>query len=186
MTITVPSHLPYPLWNTEESCDSELRSNHGAALALLGYTLFCEKCPSEAVENFSQALTLMPESRSVREWRSMCYLEMGDYAKALADLDDVVRLFPQYSMAYNNRGVLYFFMDRLDEALADLNTAIALNPEHGRAYTNRAQVYCSLGQYAQAQQNCNMGRLLDGDSDEVTAAQARIFENSLKVDTTEE
>src|SRR5262249_17235506 len=97
-----------------------------------------------------------------------------------------VRLFPQYSMAYNNRGVLYFFMERLDEALADLNTAIALNPEHGRAYTNRAQVYFSLGQYYQAQQNCNMGHLLYVDSDEVTAAQARTCENSLKVDTTEE
>jgi len=178
MNFTVPSHLPYPLWNAENSPATDLRSCHGSALAWLGYTLLQEDCPAEAVEALTEALSLNPGSLSIREWRATCYLELDQYDRALADLEDVVVLDSKYATAYNNRGLCYLLMGRTSEALEDLNTAIELNPLYVKAYAIRARIYCILGQYSQAQQSCNLGLLLDPTCEELLIAQRQIFERT--------
>jgi len=185
MNIAVPSSLAYPLWNTANASDHDLRSCHGSALAQLGATLFRESCPLEAIEVFSEALSLKPASLSIRDWRAACYIDLGNYDMALADLNEIVAQAPKYATVYNNRGLCYLLMGRLAEALADLDTAIKLNPAYTMAYANRARIYCDLGQYGPAQQSCDMGLSLNPACEELRIVQRRILDRicSLEPDT---
>src|SRR5262245_39084850 len=112
MNFTVPDHLPYPLWNGEDLSGTELRSCHGSGLAWIGVTLFLEDSPVEALEALSQALSLNPDSLSIREWRETCYVKLDNYDKALADLNEIVGLAPQDVCGYNNRALCYLLMGR--------------------------------------------------------------------------
>jgi len=176
MNFTVPCHLPYPVWNAEHSSDTELRACHGSALAWLGYTLLRENSPVEAIEALSQALSLSPDSLSIREWRATCYVELGSYDKALADLDEIIVLAPKYATGYNNRALCYLLMGRMNDALGDINTAINVNPEHMRSYVNRARIYCVLGQYSLAQRSCDLGLSLDPTCEDLQIVQRQILE----------
>jgi len=178
MKLAVPSHLPYPLWKRGNPTGHQFQSLHGSALARLGQTLTGEGCHAEAIEAFSQALSLKPNSRSIREWRAACYLQLGDYEKALADMEDVVTIDPSYASGYNNRGLCFLLKGRIGKALEDLSKAIELDPKHVRAYANKAVIYCALGRYYQAERACKAGLMLDAADEELLCVQRKIQESS--------
>src|SRR5438105_2835094 len=62
--------------------------------------------------------------------RGRAYLVLGDFAKALADLDEAVRQQPRYAAAYSHRGNAYLASGRTDLALADYTRAIELDPSN--------------------------------------------------------
>ena len=80
---------------------------------------------------------------------------MADYAGAIEDFTETIKLKPDYSFAYNNRGNAYLKNANADlskatpdfeKALADLDKAIQLNPSYGYAYYNRGIVHEFLRQ----------------------------------------
>src|SRR5262249_55535042 len=73
-----------------------------------------------------------------------------DYARAIADYDQAIRLNPQAAEAYNNRGDAYKNGPQHDyaHAIADYDQAIRLNPQYALAYSNRAQAYYAVQDYA--------------------------------------
>jgi tetratricopeptide (TPR) repeat protein len=56
-------------------------------------------------------------------WRSK-----GDFAHAIADYDEAIRLNPKEAYSYQNRGAAKQALGELDGALADINQAIRLIP----------------------------------------------------------
>jgi tetratricopeptide (TPR) repeat protein len=68
------------------------------------------------------ALALKFSNRGV-EWRLK-----GDYARAISDYDDAIRLDPKYADAWYNRCIAYNRTQKYDLALPDCNQAIALGP----------------------------------------------------------
>lgn len=64
----------------------------------------------------------------------------GDWAGAMADYNEAIRLDPNYSAAYDNRGNVKGEKGDLNGAMADINQAIRLNPKNAIAYFNRARV----------------------------------------------
>ena len=68
------------------------------------------------------ALALKFSNRGV-EWRLK-----NDYARAIADYDEAIRLDPKYPDAYYNRCIAYNRTQKYDLALPDCNRAIALGP----------------------------------------------------------
>src|SRR5262249_25513710 len=74
----------------------------------------------------------------------------GDYDRAIADLDQAIRLEPRYPEAFNNRGMALLLKDRLDRALADFDQAIRLKPDYSTAFTNRGLGYLNRAQYDHA------------------------------------
>ena len=57
--------------------------------------------------------------------------------RALADLDEAIRLDPTYACSYNNRGRTYAFKGDYDRAIADYSEAIKIDLNMFIAYNNR-------------------------------------------------
>ncbi|HHP7231449.1 MAG TPA: tetratricopeptide repeat protein [Xenococcaceae cyanobacterium] len=75
---------------------------------------------------------------------------VGNYAVAIALIDQLISLHPNSAMNYNNRGLMYFRNQQLAEAVTDLTQALAINPQLDSAYNNRANCYAALGDFAAA------------------------------------
>jgi tetratricopeptide (TPR) repeat protein len=69
----------------------------------------------------------------------------GDWGRALANLNEAIRLNPNVALTYYDRGVTYTRLGDADRAMADYNEAIRLSPNAAAALTNRAILYGNRG-----------------------------------------
>ena len=77
--------------------------------------------------------------------RAAAYHEKGDNDRAIADLNEAIRLDPKFAMAFNNRGAAYNEQGDNDRAIADLNEAIRIDPKFAMAFNNRGNAYSDKG-----------------------------------------
>jgi tetratricopeptide (TPR) repeat protein len=90
-----------------------------------------------------------PKAKSVMLFRR-AYIEdaAGDFAtypKALADLDEAIKLWPDNTSALHERGYLFNEYGRWNEAQADLDRQISLHPDGAGGYRERALARFHLG-----------------------------------------
>lgn len=74
----------------------------------------------------------------------------GDYAVAIALLNELIAMRPNSAKDYNNRGLMYFRNNQLTEALCDLSQALTIDPKLDSAYNNRANCYAARGELIEA------------------------------------
>ena len=74
----------------------------------------------------------------------------GNYAVAIALLNQLIALRPNSATDYNNRGLMYFRNNQITEALADLSQALEIDPKLDSAYNNRANCYAARGELVKA------------------------------------
>ena len=79
------------------------------------------------------------------ELRGLAYLDRGDIAHAIADLNQAITLAPDFAPAYQNRGNAWYARGNYGQAIADYDTAIKLDPNSPSPYVNRATVRRDLG-----------------------------------------
>ncbi len=79
--------------------------------------------------------------------RGTAYADNGDYDRAIADLDQAIRLDPNDATTYANRGGAYGRKGEHDRAIADFDQAIRLKPDYLIAYGNRGHAYVQKGEY---------------------------------------
>jgi tetratricopeptide (TPR) repeat protein len=77
--------------------------------------------------------------------RGFAYRRKGDLDRAIADLNEAIRLDPRLANAFSNRGYAYNGKKEYERAISDLNEAIRLDPKHSYAFTNRAWAYRQKG-----------------------------------------
>jgi tetratricopeptide (TPR) repeat protein len=77
--------------------------------------------------------------------RGMAYGTKNDQDRALADLNESIRLNSKDANAYNGRGSAYRQRGDDDHALADYNEAIRLNPKYAEPRNNRGNIYKARG-----------------------------------------
>jgi len=77
--------------------------------------------------------------------RGLAYIEIRGFDRAIADLNEAIRLDPKNSRAHSNRGWAHNEQQIYDRALVDLNEAIRLNPKYASAYNNRGNTYRANG-----------------------------------------
>lgn len=92
----------------------------------------------------------LPAARSLAlDARGYAYLQTGNAARALTDLDAAVALDPANAAALNDRGTLHAAAGALDLAIADFSAAIALHAD--AAYVrNRAEANLKREDFAKA------------------------------------
>ena len=73
--------------------------------------------------------------------------DLGDYAGAIADYTQAIRLTPDFASAYYNRGIAKAALGHYIAAIADYTETIRLKPDHASAYYNRGIVKRKLKQY---------------------------------------
>ena len=82
--------------------------------------------------------------------RGRTYHAKGDYARAIADYDQAIKLNPKAANALMNRGSAYADQGNYSRAIADFDQAIRLNPQNGYAFYNRGNTYKAQGDSARA------------------------------------
>ena len=81
-----------------------------------------------AVQTFSEVIRRKPEFAEAWNKRATIYFLLGDYAKSLADCDEVMKRNPYHYGALSGYGMIYLQLDQPERALAYLERALAINP----------------------------------------------------------
>lgn len=103
----------------------------------------------EALADVDRALQL-PGSADALLVRAEIWAALGDYANALADLDEAIRLTPKSASAHGNRSLLHAKLGNRDQALADSEQAIELAPTCAVFYNNRGFIRQARGEFSLA------------------------------------
>ena len=82
--------------------------------------------------------------------RAVSYQNLGDYARALADSEQALRLRPAYAQAFGSRGNARAALGQFDAAIADFDQAIRSDGRNGLLYYNRGRIYAKKGLADQA------------------------------------
>jgi Tfp pilus assembly protein PilF len=109
------------------------------------------KNPKEAVDSFTEALRLRPDSSLALAHRGIASFYLGDHDRALGDLAEAVRLDPENALAYRGLGGVFVTLRRYEEAVANLTKAINLDPDQVPPLRNRANAYLHLGKWSLAE-----------------------------------
>jgi tetratricopeptide (TPR) repeat protein len=82
----------------------------------------------EALKDFDQAIALYPNPDTYFN-RSLVYMDLGAYDKALEDLSTILTIDESYAVAYYNRGILYTGLYDFEKAKSDISRALELYQE---------------------------------------------------------
>jgi tetratricopeptide (TPR) repeat protein len=118
----------------------------------------------DAVAYFTQRLRANGEDAFALGHRGSAWREQGESEKALADLNEAIRLDPSTAAWYSNRGMVYEELQEYDDAIADYSEAIRLDPNDARSYLNRGIAHKAKRAYDQAIHDYGMAIRLDPSS----------------------
>lgn len=87
---------------------------------------------SQAIADYTQAITLDPQVAEVYNNRAYTYMALDQYDKALPDLDQAIAIRPDYINALMNRGDIYnyYYAVNHDRAIADYDRVMAIDPQN--------------------------------------------------------
>ena len=116
---------------------------------------------ADAIEHFTAAIELSPDSSEAYRGRSRAHFERGNLKDALSDCEHALSLNPKDAVALAIRGRIFLKQKKVDSAFAEFTRAIELQPDQLEARTWRAGIYLDRKQYAKAIEDCNQA--LKGD-----------------------
>ncbi len=132
----------------------------------LAITLLRLRDPQGAELNLGRALQLEPDHVEARTLLAWIESEIrGDFASAVKEYSEVVRLRPNLPEAYNNLGVAQKRKGELDHAAASFDRALALKPDYSAALTNRGWVFAEQHKWPEAQRDFEQALNLDPADD---------------------
>jgi tetratricopeptide (TPR) repeat protein len=96
---------------------------------------------ADAFSYFDVQVRANPQDAFALAHRGRAWHERGDYQKALADLNEAIRLDSDHSAWYSNRGLVYDRLGEYDRAIADYGEALRRDPLDAQSYHNRGLAY---------------------------------------------
>ena len=146
------------------ACTIIVDSNRSAgavtlALSYRAQALLQQRKCDPAIEDLARAQSISPSKKSVDYnnvliWSAYYWQYCkGDFDRAIAVLDEAVKIFPKDPAAYNERSQVYEEKADWDHALSDINTALSLvnnDPYRASTYNGRAVIYRNMGLYDKA------------------------------------
>jgi len=103
----------------------------------------------KAIVAFNEAIRLEPTLAEVYKDRASAWANKGEFDKAIADLEQALRLCPddpeQLAGIYNDRAVVWLGKRECAKALADLDKAIRFDPAGYRLRHDLAAVHSAMG-----------------------------------------
>ncbi|XP_075238562.1 uncharacterized protein LOC142334444 isoform X2 [Lycorma delicatula] len=102
-------------------------------LAIEGYNLAKEGCFNKAIDKFSEALYLNPNDYRLYVNRCLCFLQIGQYQKALEDSENCVKYAHDYSKGYFRMGEAYLGLNDFPSAEKAFEHVLKLDPNSEEA-----------------------------------------------------
>jgi eukaryotic-like serine/threonine-protein kinase len=118
----------------------------------------------QSAADFTNVLSLNPESAEAYYGRGLMYSFLGSYDAAISDLSNAIDLNPSSAESYYLRGTIYAVLGSYDQAIVDLTSALNLNPSYLEAYVERGKSSSTLGDYASAVSDFTSATGIDPDN----------------------
>lgn len=91
--------------------------------------------------------------------------QQKDYAGAVADYSEAIRLNPQGASAFESRGIIYAKQNDYDRAIADFSAAISVDPKDADALYYRSLAEKFTGRKAESDADLARAKAIDPDVD---------------------
>ncbi|MGQ9672318.1 MAG: tetratricopeptide repeat protein [Candidatus Aminicenantales bacterium] len=101
---------------------------------------------NQAIEHFSKALSLDPNSARAFNLRGIAYFRQKNYRKAEDQFKQALALNPSYAEACTNLGSVYFATHQFEKARGMFERALALSPDSIAAHTSYGTLLLLLGE----------------------------------------
>ena len=125
---------------------------------------------------YERAIALNPGYATAHHWYAVDFhANLGNFAKALDEIEIAVQLDPLSSIIREGRAYTYMLMHRYEDAIKGYREILAFDPSFYKAYTSMGRAYARLGQYGEALTMLETGRTLAGDVPSIQGAMAQIF-----------
>jgi putative GTP pyrophosphokinase len=105
---------------------------------------FSQSKYKEAINDFTLALELDPQSSRTAYYRGVVYSVLREFSKAVDDFSRSLKLNPYQAFCRLRRGQAYYHLGDLTQALCDCEDAISLEPNNETAESFRALVKSKL------------------------------------------
>jgi Flp pilus assembly protein TadD len=115
----------------------------------------------KAVDYFTGRIKASASDATAYLCRAWAWKLKGEPDKAIADLNEAVRLKPKYAVAFHNRGLAWADKRDFDRALADCNTALVLDPKNPRFLHARGSLWADKRDFDRALQDFDEAIRLD-------------------------
>jgi len=79
------------------------------------------------------------------------YYKNGDYEKAEAEYNKILKHYPKDSEAHYKLGVIYYKKGLIGKSLLEFMEVTSMDPEYSKAYYNLGSIFSSRGPYFDAQ-----------------------------------
>lgn len=94
----------------------------------------------QAVEDYSEALKLLPRNRQLMFNKALALSELKDYDSAAETFGELIRYYPGYENAYLGRARMELARTDTAAARADIDKALSINDKALNAYIMRADI----------------------------------------------
>jgi Tfp pilus assembly protein PilF len=123
----------------------------GLAAVLIATTLVaCGQQPGEGVTTGPSASPAAEMSVEEHFQKGNEYIQTGQFDKAVAEFEAVLKAEPERVSALTNLGVAYYNVLRLEDAIAQYQKALEVGPDDADIHSNMAAAYVQKGDLAQA------------------------------------
>jgi tetratricopeptide (TPR) repeat protein len=99
----------------------------------------------QAIDDFNEAIRLVPKNASAFNNRGVAYRNMGDLDRAIADYDQAINLKPDYVAAFYNRGLALADKREYVKAISDFNVVLHVDSKNPTALYRRGTAYLNNG-----------------------------------------
>ncbi len=82
--------------------------------------------------------------------RAIGLSQIGQYAEAIANLDQLLEAEPEHYEVWNERGVILERLDRYEDAVASYDKVLAIKPDFYQAWYNRGNALFNLERYSES------------------------------------
>ncbi len=130
-----------------------------------------ERLPEEASPPTPYSLLPTPDYLH----HAAIYLNMGEYEKAVQQLDRALESDPTCIQAYYDRGLAYAQWQHYEQAIADFSRAIELDPRYADAYYNRGLMRARQGDFEQALADYDQAIALNPDAPLVYNSRGNVY-----------
>ncbi|RIB14878.1 hypothetical protein C2G38_2193871 [Gigaspora rosea] len=129
---------------------------------------------NEAIYLFTQVLKEYPNSYSVRCDRAYAAYQIGDWSRAINDLNYAISKKPKKTRAYSLRGEVYRLRSMYEKALDDLNKSLKIQ-KRIFALTSRAEIYISTQRYSEALLDLDLALVMKPQNVFIIVRRAKIY-----------
>jgi tetratricopeptide (TPR) repeat protein len=101
-----------------------------------------------AIDDFNEAIKLVPDFANAFNNRGVAYRNMGDLDRAVADYDQAIRIKPDYVAAFYNRGLALADKGQYGKAISDFTAVLQVDPKNPTVLYRRGTTYLNGGDIA--------------------------------------